>query len=255
MGGAVPAVQPYGPPQGMRRIFIGDIQGCREELEELLEKVRFDPAGDELHPVGDLVNRGPDSLGTLRLLRSLGAGGVLGNHDLHLLAVAAGERAPRPGDSLEALLEADDTAPLLEWLASRPFVRRWPDLYLVHAALHPRWSRPHELLGDEDPRKPGAAALFATRTRYCDSAGTLPPRDDSDPGPPFEPWHHFYEKEEHGGRRVVFGHWAAQGLYVAEHVLGLDSGCVWGNELTAWIAEDERLVSVAARRAHASIRH
>ena len=124
MGGVVPAVQRDEQPPRMRRIFIGDIQGCREELEELLEKVRFDPAGDELHPVGDLVNRGPDSLGTLRLLRSLGAGGVLGNHDLHLLAVAAGERAPRPGDSLEALLEADDTAPLLEWLASRPFTSR-----------------------------------------------------------------------------------------------------------------------------------
>jgi len=238
----------------MRRIFIGDIQGCREELEELLEKVRFDPAGDELHPVGDLVNRGPDSLGTVRLLRSLGAGGVLGNHDLHLLAVAAGKRALRPDDSLEELLEADDAKPLLEWLAKRPFVRRWPDLYLVHAALHPKWSRPHELLRDEDPRKPGAAALFATRTRYCDPKGALPTGDDPDPGPPFEPWHHYYRAKRHGGRLVVFGHWAAQGLYVGKHVLGLDSGCVWGKKLTAWIAEDDRLVSVDARRAHAPMK-
>src|SRR5688572_749323 len=109
----------------MRRIFIGDIQGCREELERLLEAVQFDPAADELEPVGDLVNRGPDSLGTLRLLRGLDAGGVLGNHDLHLLRAAHGTRELGPRDTLAEVLAADDRDELLAWLAERPFVRTW----------------------------------------------------------------------------------------------------------------------------------
>ncbi len=232
---------------------MGDIQGCREELERLLEKIRFDPVGDELHPVGDLVNRGPDSLGALRLLRSLKAGGVLGNHDLHFLATAAGRRAQKPGDTLGQLLAADDVEELLDWVAERPFVRTWPDLYLVHAALHPSWSQPEMVLAHEDPHAPGPAALFATRTRLCDRDGNLPARGASPPGPSFEPWHSHYRSEEHGGRRVVFGHWAAQGLFEASHVLGLDSGCVWGKQLSAWIAEEARLVQVQAARAYAVI--
>ena len=105
-----------------RRIFIGDIQGCRDELERLLAVLRFDPAKDILEPVGDLVNRGPDSLGTLRLLKSLGAGGVLGNHDLHLLAARRGERQMKPADTLTPVLEAPDCDELLAWLRARPFI-------------------------------------------------------------------------------------------------------------------------------------
>ena len=91
-----------------RRIFIGDIQGCLIELEQLLEALDFDPAKDVLHPVGDLVNRGPDSVGVLRLLKSLNAKGVLGNHDVHLLRTAAGMRRPGPDERMECVLEADD---------------------------------------------------------------------------------------------------------------------------------------------------
>ena len=96
-----------------RRIFGGDVQGCRTELERLLEKVRYAPAGDELLPVGDFVNRGPDSAGVLRLCRSLGAGGVLGNHDVHLLRTAAGIRTRKPADTFQDVLEADDRDELL----------------------------------------------------------------------------------------------------------------------------------------------
>ncbi len=237
----------------IRRIFIGDVQGCREELEQLLEELRFDPAKDELQPVGDLVNRGPDSEGCLRLMRSLGAAGVLGNHDLHLLHTAAGLRTPRPTDTFERLLAAGDRDELLSWLAARPFARAWDDVLLVHAALHPRWRDPVRELARVEPLRPTPQALFAVRTRYCDAQGNVPERDDVPPGEPFRPWHEFYRPERHGGRTVVFGHWAAQGLLVKPHLRGLDSGCVWGGRLSAWIPEEDRIVSVAARRAYAQV--
>ena len=237
----------------MRRIFIGDIQGCRDELEELLAAVAFDPAADELQPVGDFVNRGPDSLGTLRLLRSLGARGVLGNHDLHLLQCASGKRVLRPGDTFQAVLAADDCGDLLAWLARRPFIRSWPDLYLVHAGLNPTWDDPMDELEGGNPLDPGPARRFAVSVRHCDESGRLPSRGEAEPPPPFRPWHTFYRAGRHDGRSVVFGHWAAQGLWVAPHLRGLDSGCVWGGKLSAWIAEEDRVVQVPARRAYASI--
>jgi bis(5'-nucleosyl)-tetraphosphatase (symmetrical) len=238
----------------MRRIFIGDVQGCRGELEALLERVRFDPARDVLHPVGDLVNRGPDSLGALRLLVQLHARPVLGNHDLHLLQSAAGLRELRPSDTLTELLASDERAPLLAWLGAQPFLLRFDDLYLVHAALHPSWRDPLAELAGADPLHPPPAAVFAVRARYSDLLGNRPTVDDSarPPGGAFRPWHEFYRAEEHGGRGVVFGHWASQGLFVRPHLRGLDTGCVWGRELTAWIAEEDRLVSVPARARYAS---
>jgi bis(5'-nucleosyl)-tetraphosphatase (symmetrical) len=232
---------------GARRIFVGDIQGCRAEFEELLETVRFDPAADVLHPVGDLVNRGPDSLGALRLCKELGARPVLGNHDLHLLRAAAGLRAPAPGDTLDELLAAPDRDELLAWLAAQPFVRVFDDLYLVHAGLHPRWDDPVRALAGADPLAPSPAVQFATRVRYCDAHGERPADDEAAP-PGFEPWDRFYEPSLHGGRRVVFGHWAARGLVRTEKVIGLDSGCVWGGALSAWIPEERRVVSVPAQR-------
>lgn len=236
-----------------RRIFIGDIQGCREELEALLERLRFDPAADTLLPVGDLVNRGPDSLGALRLVKQLGARAVLGNHDVHLLQRAAGLRAEKPGDTLEGILAAEEREELLAWLGAQPFVRAFEDVWLVHAALHPRWRDPVRELAGLDPLRPTPAASFALRTRYCDAEGNVPTRDDVPPGPPFRPWHELYHASEHGERTVVFGHWAAQGLLLRPHLRGLDSGCVWGKTLTAWIAGEDRIVSVPARRAYAEL--
>jgi len=238
---------------GRRRILVGDVQGCRAELEELLEAVRFDPAADALHPVGDLVNRGPDSLGTLRLTRDLDAGGVLGNHDLHLLSTAAGERNTKPLDTLTQVLAADDRDELLAWLARRPFVRRWDDLLLVHAGLHPAWNDPLAALAGADPRAPGEAARFVVRVRHCDAAGRLPARDDPPPPVPFQPWFAWYDPARHGGGTVAFGHWSARGLVHGPHLRGLDTGCVWGGRLTAWVADEDRLVSVPARRAYAPI--
>ena len=217
----------------------------------LLEALRFDPAADELQPVGDLVNRGPDSLGCLRLLRSLEAQGVLGNLDLHLLHSAAGTRALRPDDTLDDVLASDERDELVLWLAARPFFRAWEDVHLVHAALHPKWRAPLRELEGVDPLRPTPAAIFAVRTRYCDERGQVPERDDPPPGPPYRAWHEFYRAEQHGGRTLVFGHWAQQGLLVRAQLRGLDSGCVWGNRLSAWIAEDDRIVSIPARKAYA----
>lgn len=242
----------------IRRIFIGDVQGCREELETLLERCRYDPATDALHPVGDLVNRGPDSLGALRLLRQLGAEPVLGNHDLHLLRTAAGRRQLSDGDTIEPILTAEDRDALLDWLAAQPLLRVFDDLYLVHAGLHPGWRDPAAELAGLDPLEKHPASDFATRVRLCSASGEWPPRSRREEpgevaGPDlgderFRPWDRFYRPSEHGGRRVVFGHWAARGLVRAENVIGLDTGCVWGGSLTAWVCEERRVVSVPARR-------
>ncbi len=231
-----------------RRIFFGDIQGCRVELEELLETLRYDPAADELHPVGDLVNRGPDSAGVLRLLRSLGAGGVLGNHDLHCLGVARGTREAGPRDTLADLLRAPDRDELLDWLARRPFVQAWSDLLLVHAGVHPAWIDPAAVLAGLDPYASHPAADFVTRVRYCTREGERPDSDWPPPGAPYRPWYEFWEERVDEPRTVVFGHWARLGKMDRARAKCLDSGCVWGKSLTAWIPEEARFVSVPARR-------
>ncbi|MEZ5978403.1 MAG: metallophosphoesterase [Planctomycetota bacterium] len=230
-----------------RRIFVGDVQGCDDELGELLDLVRYDQGSDLLHPVGDLVNRGPRSLAALRRLRDAGALPVLGNHDVHLLRASVGLRALAEGDTIAEVLAAPDRTELLDWLAAQPFVRDLGDLYLVHAGIHPRWADPEAVLAGLDPLTRTPEIDFATRVRHCDAEGRRP-EDDDDPPPGFEAWDHFYDPSRHDGRRVVFGHWASRGLVRTERAIGLDTGCVWGGRLTAWIAEEDRLVHVEARR-------
>ena len=237
-----------------RRIFVGDIQGCRSELERLLERVAFDPAADELHPVGDFVNRGPDSLGTLRLCRELGAGGVLGNHDLHLLRTADGRRAPKPRDTFQDVLAADDRRELLDWLAARPLVRAWDDALLVHAGLHPGWADPAERLGGDQQAVADADRAFAVSVRWCDAHGDRPTIEHATQPPAdarFRPWFEFPRAPGLDGHTMVFGHWSVRGLVELPGLRGLDTGCVWGGALTAWIAEEDRLVSVPAARQYA----
>jgi bis(5'-nucleosyl)-tetraphosphatase (symmetrical) len=235
------------PGRSGRRIFVGDIQGCCDELRRLLDRLGFDPATDDLQPVGDFVNRGPDNAGVLRLMRDVAAGGVLGNHDLHLLCVAAGKRAEKGADTIGDVLAAPDRNELLAWLASRPFVRAWADVILVHAGLDPRWKNPERVLTGLDPLRPSPQAEFATHVRYCTADGRRPESDHEDPGPPFAPWYRFYREK----RTVVFGHWSARGLVAEPRIRGLDTGCVWGGKLTAWIAEEDRFVAVAAKKAYA----
>ena len=252
-------------PRGGRRIFVGDLQGCLGELEELLSAVHFEPGKDVLYPVGDLVNRGPASKETLRFLRHLDARPVLGNHDLHLLDVARKKRRLSKNDTLDAVLEAPDRELLLEWLAAQPLLRIHPDLYQVHAGLHPAWATTAHLKRAVQPVKGSAAKLanaFLTRVRYCDVDGNLPSKGvltDRDGNPKkrkrWKPWYAFYAPGQgragHGGRYVVYGHWAVMGVVETDNTIGLDSGCVWGGAMTAYVAEEETLVSVPAHRAHA----
>jgi bis(5'-nucleosyl)-tetraphosphatase (symmetrical) len=236
------------------RVFLGDIQGCADELEELLARLSLDPARDELHCVGDLVNRGPYSLRALRLLRQLGATTVLGNHDLHLLALASGARAQRPGDTLDEVLAAPDREELLQWLREQPLLREWKDLVLVHAGLHPHWHDPASIARRLEAQIRsghipwGSEELaFLTRVRECDALGRRPGPGETLPGQ--AAWDHFYR----GPRIVVCGHWAMRGLHRGPYVRSLDSGCVWGGALSAWIAEEDRVVQVKARRTYCAI--
>jgi len=231
-----------------RRIFVGDLQGCREELEELLELVRFDPASDALHPVGDLVNRGPDSVGCLRLCRDLGAQPVLGNHDVHLLRLAADPGLRGRRDTLAAVRADPEGEALLAWLAAQPFVRGWPDVIAVHAAVSPRWRDPVAQLAERDPLVRADDTEFAVRARFCAADGALPASDWPEPGPPFRHWEAFWRERADEPRTVVFGHWARRGLVRAARTVGLDTGCVYGGALSAWIPEEARVVSVPARR-------
>ncbi|MBX3464345.1 MAG: metallophosphoesterase [Planctomycetes bacterium] len=206
-----------------RRIFVGDIQGCREPLERLLAAVGFVAGRDRLLPVGDLVNKGPDSAGVLALLIRLGAEPVLGNHDLHWL------RKQRAADGAQR-----------EWLAALPVVRIFPDLILVHGGLHPHWT-------EASLQRLDAAAIdYAVNVRYCDADGRRPAADWPPPGPPYRPWDDFYR----GAKRVVFGHWARRGLVVRPQCVGLDTGCVYGGKLSAWVAEEDRIVQVDGWRRH-----
>ena len=229
---------PSAPPTTGRRIFVGDVQGCRDELVALLERCDFRDGRDHLCLVGDLVNKGPDSDGVVALARKLDATAVLGNHDLWWLAHGKGKRKNRA------------------WLAARPLIHLWDDVVLVHAGLAPSWDDATvdrlaaRLAGPIDLEAPPPELDWLVTVRYCTVDGERPERDWPPPPPPFAPWDHHYR----GRRTVVFGHWARRGLVVDERLRGLDTGCCYGGRLTAWIAEEDRLVQVAAARAYKPVR-
>jgi bis(5'-nucleosyl)-tetraphosphatase (symmetrical) len=249
---------------------IGDVQGCYDDLMRLLERIHFDEADDRLWFAGDLVNRGPDSLGVLRFVRKLGkrAVTVLGNHDLHLLAVAAGAARPRSKDTLDDILEAEDRDEYLDWLRHRPLLHHDAALgyTLVHAGLPPQWDLSlartcaqeleavlrgpdpagffREMYGDEPrrwsdgligiPRLRFIVNCF-TRLRYCSSAGELELKHKGAPGTQPAgclPWFEVPDRAS-AGLHVLFGHWSTLGEVRRHNVYPLDTGCVWGGRLTA----------------------
>jgi len=260
---------------------IGDIQGCFDELQALLAMCRFDPAADRLWFTGDLVNRGPDSLKVLRFVRGLGEGAitVLGNHDLHLLAVAEGLGKLHKPDTLQAILDAPDRDELLHWLRRQPLLYHDADLnaVLVHAGLPPQWDVREAcaysvevetvLRGDDyreffthmygDKPRRWAKGLTGwdrlrfivncfTRLRFCRADGELCLKAKGEPGTQpagCVPWF------QAPGRRstqtqIIFGHWSTLGLYRGDNVLALDTGCLWGGLLTAARLDgDHELVS------------
>ena len=186
-----------------RRIFIGDLQGCREEFEQLLEVLRYDPASDALHPVGDLVNRGPDSVGCLRLARALGAEPVLGNHDVHLLRQRRDPDLRGNRRTLEALAAAEDGDALLDWLDEQPLVLAWEDVLVVRAGVRPQWGDPAAVLAGRSHLDPADEVVeFAVRARHCDASGATPPGGDwPPPGHPSSRGTSTGARE--GGRRTV----------------------------------------------------
>jgi bis(5'-nucleosyl)-tetraphosphatase (symmetrical) len=265
------------------RIAIGDVQGCHAELVRLIARTGFSADRDTLWFTGDLVNRGPASLETLRYVRALGDNAitVLGNHDLHLLAYALGTRRKlKSGDTFEDVLHAPDRDALLEWLITRPLAHFERGDLLVHAGLVPQWSvdqtlslareieaalrkDPRELFenmyGDEPDRWSDSlsgtdrlrfAINVLTRLRVCTAEGRVDLKvkgPASDVRPPLRPWFAHSNRRSRDAR-VIFGHWSALGLVQEHGVIGLDTGCVWGGALTALdLDADAKPVSLACR--------
>ena len=248
---------------------IGDVQGCFDALRALLDKLCYDPTVDRLWFTGDLVNRGPQSLQVLRLVSSLPkAQTVLGNHDLHLLAAASGHATRKKNDTFGDILAAQDRDSLLAWLRSCPLLLHdeQHDYTMVHAGLLPAWDLPtaqrlaseaeqaiahsdrNELFthmyGDtpnhwqEDLESWARLRVIinaCTRLRYCDHQGHMDLRQKGRPGqqpPHLLPWFQIAERKTRT-TRIVFGHWSTLGIWNADGVLGIDSGCLWGGKLTA----------------------
>jgi bis(5'-nucleosyl)-tetraphosphatase (symmetrical) len=251
---------------------IGDIQGCCDEFEQLLERLKFDPAQDRLWLVGDLVNRGPRSLDVLRLVRKLGAAAttVLGNHDLHLLAAAlTPSKQMKPQDTLGQIFAAHDCNELLHWLRQQPLLHHDDSLgyTMIHAGLAPDWdltraracaAELESALRDDD----ASAELFAhmygdqpdrwsddlkgverlrfitncfTRLRFCHADGRLALRHKgaiADAPAGLVPWFRVPQRRTRD-LRIVCGHWSALGYYDGDGVLSIDTGCVWGSTLCA----------------------
>jgi bis(5'-nucleosyl)-tetraphosphatase (symmetrical) len=249
---------------------IGDVQGCLRELQALLDRLVFDPRRDRLWLTGDLVNRGPQSLEVLRFVKGLGEAvvTVLGNHDLHLLALAEGGPTKGSTSGLEQVLKAPDRDEILQWLRTRSLLHHDPDLgfTLVHAGLPPQWdlqtaracARELEsrlahanhgtfltaMYGDKpdlwDNGLSGTDRLrfitnCLTRLRYCDKEGRLALREKGPPGtqpPSLYPWF-LAPGRRSAGDRILFGHWSSLGFGRFGNTWALDSGCLWGGALTA----------------------
>ncbi len=248
--------------------LVGDVQGCCDALEHLLAEIGFSPSRDHLYSLGDLVNRGTQSLATLRRLQGLGGAAtcLLGNHDLHLLAVASGARAPHYNDTLDDVLGAPDREALLHWLRRQRMACHAHGWLMVHAGVVPQWDLPTTLAlageveallqgdglanflrvmyGNETLRWDSALADTArlrfiinvlTRVRFVTADGTLDlsTKESAASAPPgLFPWFDAPGRRT-AGTPIAFGHWSTLGLVERPDLLALDTGCVWGGKLTA----------------------
>lgn len=259
---------------------IGDLQGCLEDFRCLLDKIKFKPDRDQLWLTGDLVNRGPDSLGTLRLCHNMRDNliTVLGNHDLHLLAVLEGAVAHKRKDTFEDILKANDSTRLAEWLLTCPLLHENDDFVMTHAGIYPLWTlqQAREFAAEvesvvQNPAQRGAffanmygnepsrwddtlqgperwrtITNFFTRLRLIDANGHIDLIHKESLTVKPEHLHAWYEYPARVPveKTILFGHWAAlQGLTHRNDIIALDTGCVWGNALTAYCLEDHRLVA------------
>jgi bis(5'-nucleosyl)-tetraphosphatase (symmetrical) len=261
---------------------IGDVQGCFEAFQELLVAIAFNPAHDRLWLAGDLVNRGESSIGMLRwcMAHDDQIVAILGNHDLHLLAVAEGFVPPHRNDTLDEILDAPDRAEVLDWLRKRPMLHREGKWLMVHAGLLPDWTPElaeslareleaalrgtdwrqflKDMYGNEPRRWDDSLAgqdrlrLVAnvmTRLRFLHEDGSLEFLHKGSPeDAPTEltPWFD-YPDRQNLGVRIFFGHWSTLGLLQRADVVGLDTGCLWGGQLSALRLEDGRLIQIGCR--------
>lgn len=266
----------------MATYAIGDIQGCFDSFQALLRGIGFREADDRLWLAGDLVNRGPKSLEVLRWARAHDerVTAVLGNHDLHALARAAGVLPKKKNDTLAKLLEASDGAELIDWLRRRQMMHVSGEHAMVHAGLHPAWSvedaaalaREIETMLRADswqaampalvtgPVLPWSAELTGSarlrtatsifsRLRMFRPDGTMCEEYSGPPGAApdsYTPWFAWPGARWRGQCRVIFGHWAALGLRLTKDIIALDTGCVWGNSLTAFRLDDGAIFQVPA---------
>lgn len=266
--------------------LIGDLQGCCDAFERLLATLDFSPSRDRLYLLGDLVNRGPASLATLRRLQGLGEAAtcLLGNHDLHLLAMAAGVRKPHRGDTAQEILGAPDREALLDWLRQQRmacFAQGW---LMVHAGVLPAWTTEQtlQLAGEVEAllRGPELAEFLPqmygnepeqwdeglrgvprlrciinalTRLRFCDAQGRMDfkTKDGADAAPPgYMPWFEVPGRRS-AGTPIAFGHWSTLGQLLRPDLAALDTGCVWGGQLSALRVDGGRreLIQVECTRA------
>ena len=263
----------------MSRYAVGDVQGCLRSLHFLLDEVGFDAIEDELWLVGDLINRGADNLDTLRYVKSLGDSAriVLGNHDLHLIAVSFGANTAKRHDTFHDILEAEDCDELIEWLRQQPLMYQDPagEYCMTHAGLPPHWSTEYaaarareveKVLQDDEMafgylkhmygNEPAGwhehlkgweryrtITNYFTRMRFCTAEGELDLINKLDvcENPDYAPWFS-YAPQYPRSETLLFGHWASlEGNIPAENIYGLDTGCVWGRQMTLMNLENHQL--------------
>jgi bis(5'-nucleosyl)-tetraphosphatase (symmetrical) len=249
---------------------IGDVQGCYDDLMALLDHIHFNEQFDRLWFAGDLVNRGPKNLQTVRFIKSLGekAVTVLGNHDLHLLAMAAGCRTPKSTDTFQDILDAKDADEIFEWMRQRPVLHHDSRLgfTLIHAGLVPQWDLTtaqscareleealhgpnykeffQEMYGNEPAVWSDSLAGYErlrfivnclTRMRFCDMNGHMDMKETGPPGSQPEPYLPWFQVPNRASRdmKIICGHWSTLSYYAADGIYALDTGCVWGRGLTA----------------------
>jgi bis(5'-nucleosyl)-tetraphosphatase (symmetrical) len=269
----------------MSTYVVGDVQGCAAELDELLSLVRFDTKVDRVYFVGDLVNRGPDSVGVLRRVKSLSDSGVadavLGNHDFFLIMAIEGFSKLHPGDTLDQVLRQPDARALVDWLRHRPLLLEIQSNLIVHAGLLPAWSVAdahalareieqqlrgpeylkflHSLFGNEPriwhddltglARHRAVVNAFA-RLRFCTAFSEIEfkeKRDASFCPPGFAPWFALPGRRS-AASHVIAGHWSSEGLRLTPTVSMLDSGCLWGGALTALRLDDRAVFQVPSQQ-------
>ncbi|MCX7169345.1 MAG: symmetrical bis(5'-nucleosyl)-tetraphosphatase [Proteobacteria bacterium] len=268
----------------MATYAVGDIQGCFDALQRLLAKFAFDRRSDRLWLVGDLVNRGPQSLEVLRFVKSLGTEAitVLGNHDLHLLMLAEDGARQRDDDTLEEVLAAPDRDEMLAWLRHQPLMHVANGFAMVHAGLLPQWSIPQaqalageveaalrasnyrnflEHMRGSEPKTwqddltgwPRLRVIVnaMTRLRFCSIDGEMEFRSKgkaNNAPPGYLPWFEIPRRQS-SDYRLITGHWSALGLQLSPALLALDSGCFWGGQLSAVRLEDQAVFQVDCKAA------